>query len=251
MPDEPNVSTPEVDGTIEPDVQPQTDPDAAPDKGTTEPDKQDDGTTEPQVDGREPLYQTKYQDTLAELNALKQVNAKPPDKEPIKPDQQPGEYETDLTTEEGVAQFKKDLITGIAGEFDNRLTRQAQVAEYNEQLRGADAALLKWKNDNKVPDKVMVEAINKVSQDFPGGRPAVLAEYVIHHIQMKGEQARYQKQLANEIKDAAEKSKDLKGVEQPKPGSAPDPQPSTEKTLNEKVIDRFEEAGKNKTKQIF
>ena len=69
---------------------------------------------------------------------------------------------------------------------------------------------------------------------------------------MNAAQERYQKQLATEIRDAAEKAKDLAGVTQPAPGSPPSPQPENEMTPSQAMNKRFEDAGKKaQAKRLF
>ncbi len=246
MPDEPNVSTPEVDGTIEPDVQPQTDPTAS--EEITEPDNQDDGITEPQVDGdleeqSKAFFQKGYQDTLAELKALRQEQAQPNPPEKSEPEVRPDEF-LDLNTPEGVDQLRKDIISDMKA--------QREQDNYNAELKNANASLASWQKANGIKDKVMIDAIQKVANDFPYGSPAVIGEYVMQHIRMGAAEVRYQKRLATETRDAAEKAKNLKGVVQPQPGSPPSPQPETEKTPSQAMNDRFKaDAEKASANRIF
>jgi len=252
MPDEELTPTPEEIGTTDESTvedQPQVDVETTPDEGTTVEDDQPIGTTDPAVrKDKEELYQTKYQKlkpeydkAMAELDAIGAQYAPPsePETPSAPPASQLGEPEQpeyyDLSSREGVDILANVLTERVTGQIMSGLSdRDRRIAEQARLRAGWEAVGSKlgdWRKDNGVSEEDMARAVQDVASDFPNCSAAALGKYAIKRVHEMAAQERHKQRLAQDRIEAAKKSKDLAGVEQPAPGTSTPLKAGDEKEL--------------------
>lgn len=248
MSEEPQVPAPEI-GITEPQTQPQVAPVTPPEGGQVG--GQPEGTTDANAQ-REQFYQTKYQDTIAELNKYRDFygpidggTQQPHQPQPTPPPQQQYEEPEDLDNEaawmDQVAQKSSDYtFKKLQSWMTEQQKRQALEQRYQAEMNFAGQHLNTWATTNKVPQDVLQQHINQVTSELPPGtRPTVAAKYVMQSIITQARASAQNEQLAQLQAQAAQRGKELSGVIQPAPGQSPNPQPQVNKTLGQSYADRI------------
>jgi len=251
MPDENKTpaSEPETTGV----VQPQTDP-AVP-TGQTEPDNQ--GTTEQEKaahEEREAFYQKKYQE-LVELNKRTPVPEKVTEPEPAQQEPEPDVSEFDPYSAEGLARITESISERVVGKVTKSLSDRDKMLrdqeQYNAELHGSTAIFSDWASKSNVPQELQEEAVKAIIADFPSARPGAVYKYAMQYIKDKAKGETTRKQMAEQTAEAVRKAKELQGVRQPAPGTAPSIQSSEPKTLEEEIGAKFDKHTKHPSDALF
>jgi len=231
-------------------TQPQTDPNAAPDAGTTAQDDQV-GTTGDAVKAeKEAFYQTKYQQLKAEREQLLEklgtyeqaygeldfsANNQPAPPQQTQPQPQGQEFEFDPYDPNSMRQYLDTQMSTIRAQLSNvakEAIQQARVQEkFETERQQAMGNLMSWLKKNEISEELQNEAAHQYQMRFGrGGTPRAMVEWVTDYIVKKSETARADATFAQRQAEAAEKGKLLAGAQLPPQGAAPSPTPQTKKS---------------------
>jgi hypothetical protein len=227
--------------------------------------KQVEGTTEDgEREQREAFYQKKYQDMVKTHKGLSSQleqyqeqygelsTEQTPTQPNVGPTTDPVEY--DFYTPEGQAMFAdnitKNITENVGKMFAERDAQQKAQAQLQAEFNAAGSAFQKWATDNKIPEDVINEVYQQISRDLPNARPAVQFNYMAQAIINKTMLDSQSKFMADKVADATAKAKDLAGVAQPAPGTAPPVQPAQQKSFEQTLVDKWGKPKKSAADQL-
>lgn len=238
-------------------TQPQTDPNAAPETGTTAPDDQQGMTGDAVKADKEAFYQTRYQklkeereELLGKLGAYEETfgqldfsaqNQPAPQPQP-QPQPQGQEFEFDPYNPDSMKQYLDTQMGTIRAQLSNvakEAIQQARLQEkYETERQQAMGSLVSWLKKNEISEELQNEAAYQYQMRFGrGGTPRAMVEWVTDYIVKKSEMARADMTIAQRQAEAAEKGKLLAGAQLPPQGAAPSPAAKKDKTWAEKEAD--------------